>query len=95
MTKTFILKVYEFFQVPDDNIVQRDSDGQTKYSEGYQPDVGGDLGWVRGGEGHGGDGARGYGDRQTRARARLHLLARKTRGTTHTSALRFVPGPPK
>ena len=83
-----------FLSWPDDNVVERDSNGQTQHSERYQPDVGGNLGGVRRGQGHGGDGARGYGDRETRARARLHLLARKTRGATHASALRLVPGPP-
>ena len=94
MTKTFKSKFMNFSKLPDDNVVKRDCDGQAQHSEGYQSDVGGDLGRVRGGEGHGGDGARGYGDWQTRARARLHLLARKTRGATHARALRLVPGPP-
>ena len=89
------LQLYEFSKVqPDDNVVKCDSDGQTQHREGYQPDVGGDLGGVRGGQGHGGDGARGYGDGETRARAGLHLLTWQTRGATHTCALRLVPGPP-
>ena len=87
-------KFNNFLSWPDDNVVECDSNGQSQHSERYQPDVGGNLGGVRRGQGHGGDGARGYGDWKTRARAWLHLLTRKTRGATHASALRLVPGPP-
>ena len=90
-----IRKLWTFWTSPYNDVVERNSDGEAKHGERDQPDVGRDLGGVRGGERHGGDRARGHGDRETRARARLHLLARQTRGAAHTRALRLVPCPSK
>ena len=76
---------------PDDNIVESDGNGETQDRESNETNVGGDLGRVRGGQGHRGDGAGGHWDRQTRATVQFHFLSRKTRVPAHTLALLLVP----
>ena len=76
---------------PDDNIVESDGNGETQDRESNETNVGGDLGRVRGRQGHRGDGAGGHWDRQTRAAVHFHFLSRETRVPAHTLALLLVP----
>ena len=80
---------------PYNDVVQGDRDSEPQHRQGHQAHVGGDLGGVRRGERHGRQRAlRAHGARQTRARARLQLLARGTRGAAHARALARVPHSP-
>ena len=78
---------------PDENEVEGDSYGEPEDSESHQPDVGGNLGRVGGGQRDGGDGAGGGGDWSTGAGGGLEFLTCRADTPTDTAAAGLVPHP--
>ena len=78
---------------PNNDVVQGDGDGQAEDCEGHQSNVGGDLGRVGGGQGHGRYGAGRDGDRLAGAGGAVHLVSVRTGSPAGTLTGGLVPDP--